>query len=162
MKYKKRDINGRTVSEHRFLMEQHLGRSLHPDEQVHHINGNKLDNRIENLVVVAARDHGLYHHPPTLPVEKNCVVCGRLFRPHKTKRRRQQTCDWKCRNVLIAQRKRRLGEDQLADIFLRRKSGEPLSSLAREFGVSKTYVSWLYRHGPSRNKRMSDRLLAKA
>ena len=49
-------------------MEQALGRYLEPDETVHHLNGDKTDNRLENLQVRQGR-HGN-------GLVRRCADCG--------------------------------------------------------------------------------------
>ncbi len=49
--------SSRDVFEHRYVMEQHLGRKLFSEETVHHMNGDKAFNKLENLELFSSR-HG--------------------------------------------------------------------------------------------------------
>jgi hypothetical protein len=80
---------GRWPLEHRWIIEQELGRKLRTDEHVHHVNGDGLDNRRENLQLLSASEHhkiagsemartgvGMFAHPV-------CSTCGWRHPPHE-------------------------------------------------------------------------------
>lgn len=56
-----RPNNGIYIPEHRAVMALHLGRPLDIEEAVHHINGNKTDNRLENLAIHNRSIHSKEH-----------------------------------------------------------------------------------------------------
>ena len=53
-------IKGR--GEHLIVVEKFIGRKLKPEERVHHINENKSDNRIENLMIFSNDSEHIKFH----------------------------------------------------------------------------------------------------
>lgn len=79
------------VPEHRLIMEKYFGRYLTKQEDVHHKNENKQDNRIENLQVLSSRSkHRLEHINENRKqniLNRRCSNCG----TNKTAMKNQHT-----------------------------------------------------------------------
>lgn len=70
--YKEIYIDKKPIREHILIMENHIGRPLRKDEVVHHKNGDRLDNRIENLELMTRSEHARLHNPKTITICKRC------------------------------------------------------------------------------------------
>lgn len=131
---------GRNTTLHRAIVERSLGYRLPRSVHVHHINGDKTDNRLENLEVMSASDHGKLHSPQKHPSTSVCAVCGVVFTPHKTKRARQKTCGNFCARQLAAERRRKLSREQRTELLALREEGWTQVALANRYGVTQSAV----------------------
>ena len=63
--------NGNSRKEHILVMEKYLGRKLNKGEVVHHIDGNKTNNDINNLKLMTAKEHSKMHREKEIKAGKN-------------------------------------------------------------------------------------------
>lgn len=71
--------DGSETTFHRNLMEKHLGKKLGDNEVVHHIDGDKNNNDINNLKVMSRKEHAQLHLMTAIKISLICPVCNITF-----------------------------------------------------------------------------------
>lgn len=85
------------LRQHRYVVEEHLGRKLLKSEHVHHINHDKTDNRLENLVVLNQSEHHRVHTGKSKKgFYKTCMMCGIIKYHHPCKLKHVSKSQYRC------------------------------------------------------------------
>jgi hypothetical protein len=74
------------VKKHRWLMEQHIGRKLLASEVVHHKDGNKLNNSIDNLELLEHGAHSRHHNKSRIYIRGYKLDLSATERSSRSKR----------------------------------------------------------------------------
>jgi len=106
------------IDEHRYIMEQYLGRKLTKNEVVHHIDENKMNNNIENLQLLTRSEHSRLHRLGKTLSNETKIKIGQ-----------------KSKNRPIYS-KRKINDEQLINMLKDYKNGMKLREIDRKYNLS--------------------------
>jgi len=132
------------VMEHRYVMSEHLGGVvLTSNDVVHHKDGNRHNNDIENLELTNQSDHAKEHMDKNMFVV--CACCGKSFhiKPSMLNKKRGKYCSRECSDV-SGRKVERPSKDQLIeDLHIM-----PYTKVGIKYGVSDNAVrKWAKAYG---------------
>ena len=110
------------VMEHIFVWEKETGVSIPPNCCIHHLNGNKSDNRIENLCMMHRTAHTVMHHTGAK-------------RSNETKARMSE---WAKKRFTDKRNHPRYKEIDVSEIQALIDSGATVKEACKAFGIDKT------------------------
>jgi hypothetical protein len=135
------------VYEHIYIVEESLGRHLTKDEHVHHLDENRSNNRIDNLIVLSNKDHGKLHgylnrlksqyYTKQEPYEIYCLQCGRIL-----ERTQKKYCSNPCRDK--TGHKRKVKDRPSYEQLLEEINSSNYCAVGRKYGVSDNAIrKWI-------------------
>ena len=116
--------------EHRLVAEETLGRTLTDKEVVHHIDGNRINNSPENLIVMSNAEHSRLHallRSTVVRMTKRCPSCKKIFVAEENRK----YCSLPCSK--FAQRK---VERPTKEILIEEIKNMSWVGIGRKYGVS--------------------------
>ena len=124
------------VMEHTYVMYNHIGRKLTNEECVHHIDRDKKNNKIENLLLLTHEEHRHLHVKEDMGITYNnfiCVTCGNTYILKSSSE--QQFCSSSC--FSLASRRFEVSPEELSILVW----SMPTTDVAKLFSVSDVAVA---------------------
>lgn len=135
---------------HRVTMEKHIGRKLSYNEVVHHKNGNKSDNNIENLEILSRAEHASIHHKKAVTVMLECLQCGKKFeRLERVYRRNLKDgteiyCSKSCLGkAKLPSQSNRIPEEIREEMYRRYDKGDTCYKISKDLKLCKESVYYI-------------------